>query len=126
MEQVDILIIDDEEKFAAMLAKRIELRGCHSKVCHDGKSALQWIEKHLNSITLILLDLQLPDMYGTQVLECIKKIHPTIPVAIMTGHGSEKDQKESERLGAFKFIHKPIDIDKLMTILEHLREKASD
>jgi DNA-binding NtrC family response regulator len=126
MEHIDILIIDDEEKFAAMLAKRIELRGCHTKVCHDGKTALQWIENHLGSITLILLDLQLPDMYGTQVLKCIKKINPAIPVAIMTGHGSEKDQKESELLGAFKFMHKPIDIGKLMTILEHIREMASD
>ena len=126
MEHIDILIIDDEEKFAAMLARRIELREYHSKVCHDGKTALQWIEKHLGSVSLILLDLQLPDMYGTQVLEDIKKIHPTIPVAIMTGHGSEKDQKECESLGAFKFMYKPINIDNLMTILEHIKEAPND
>ncbi len=126
MKHIDILIIDDEEKFAAMLARRIELRGCHSKVFHDGKTALQWIEKHPGSVLLILLDLQLPDMYGTQVLEGIKKIHPTVPVAIMTGHGSEKDKKECDLLGAFKFMHKPIDIDNLMTILEHIKEVPHD
>jgi DNA-binding NtrC family response regulator len=123
MKHIDILIIDDEEKFAAMLAKRIELRGYYSKICHDGKKALQWIKEHQNAVTLILLDLRLPDMYGTQVLKCIKKIHPTIPVAIMTGHGTEKDQKECELLGAFKFMHKPLNIDKLMTILKHIREQ---
>ena len=123
MKHIDILIIDDEEKFAAMLAKRIELRGCHSKICHDGKTALQWITDNWGAVTFILLDLQLPDIYGTQVLERIKKIAPTIPVAIMTGHGTDKDQKECEQLGAFKFMHKPLDIDQLMAILEHVKER---
>lgn len=122
MKHIDILIIDDEKKFAAMLAKRIELRGCSSEVCYDGRTALQWIKKHVDSITLILLDLQLPDLYGTQVLTRIKEINPVIPVIILTGHGTEQDRQECERLGAYKFIHKPLNIDELMTILEHIRE----
>lgn len=126
MDHIDILIIDDEEKFAAMLAKRIGLRGCRSKVCHNGKSALQWIKNHPGAISLILLDLKLPDIYGTQVLEHIKKLYPTLPVIIMTGHGSEKDQRECECLGALKFMHKPVDINKLMTILEHIKESVGD
>ncbi|WP_299977276.1 response regulator [Desulfobacula sp.] len=122
MEHGNVLIVDDEKKFADMLAKRTELRGYHSEVCYDGRTALQWIKKHVDSVTLILLDLQLPDMYGTEVLTRIKEINPAIPVIILTGHGTERDQQKCERLGAYKFMHKPLDIDKLMTILEHIRE----
>jgi DNA-binding NtrC family response regulator len=122
MKHIDILIIDDEKKFAAMLAKRIELRGCSCEICYDGKTAIDWLEKYVDSITLILLDLQLPDIYGTQVLTMIKKINPAIPVIILTGHGTEHDRQECDQLGAYMFIHKPLDIDKLMTILEHIKE----
>ncbi len=124
MKHIDILIIDDEKKFAAMLAKRIELRGCHSQVCYDGRTALQWIKEHSDYVTLILLDLQLPDLYGTKVLTEIKKMNPAIPVIILTGHGTEQDRQQCEQLGAYMFIHKPLDIDKLMTILERIRETS--
>ena len=124
MKHTDILIIDDEEKFAAMLARRIELRGCSSQVCYDGRTALQWVKKHSNSVTLILLDLQLPDIYGTKVLTGIKKINPAIPVIILTGHGTEQDRRQCEQLGAYMFIHKPLNIDELMTIMERVRETS--
>lgn len=122
MQHTDVLIIDDEKKFAAMLARRIKLRGCHSETCYDGRTALEWIEKHKILVTLILLDLQLPDLYGTKVLTRIKKINPEIPVIILTGHGTQQDQEKCERLGAYKFMHKPLDIDELMAILEQIRE----
>ena len=122
MKHTDILIIDDEKKFAGMLSKRVELRGYHSEVCHDGRTALKWIQGHNDSVTLILLDLQLPDMYGTEVLVGIKQINPTIPVIILTGHGTEQDQQKCELLGAYKFIHKPLNIDELMTIMDSIKE----
>ena len=122
MKHIDVLIVDDEKKFAFMLAKRIELRGCSCEICYDGKTALDWIEKNADSVTLILLDLQLPDIYGTRVLSMIKIINPTIPIIILTGHGTEKDRQQCEKLGAYMFIHKPLSIDQLMTILEQIKE----
>ena len=122
MEQISILIIDDEKKFATMLAKRIELRGCNCEICYDGKTAIDWIKKNADSVTLILLDLQLPDIYGTQVLTMIKEINSTIPVIILTGHGTEQDRQQCDELGAYMFMHKPLSIDKLMSIVEHIKE----
>ena len=122
MEHTDILIIDDEKKFAAMLAKRIELRGCSAEICYDGTSAIEWVKQYHASVTLILLDLQLPDLYGTKVLAGIKKIAPDIPVIILTGHGNEQDRQECTRLGAYMFVHKPLGIDKLMQILETIKK----
>jgi DNA-binding NtrC family response regulator len=124
MEHVDILIIDDEKKFAAMLSKRIGLRGHSSDICYDGKTALQWIQKKGDFVTLILLDLRLPDLYGTEVLTEIKKMNPAIPVIILTGHGTEQDRQQCEKLGAYMFIHKPLKIDELMTIMKRIKESS--
>lgn len=121
MKHVDILIIDDEEKFAAMLSKRIELRGCTADVCHDGQTGLDWITENKGRAHLVLLDLQLPDIYGIQVLAAIKEQAPDLPVIIVTGHGTEKDRLACEELGAFQFIHKPLKIDTLMALFEQIR-----
>ncbi|HCY85449.1 MAG TPA: response regulator [Desulfobacteraceae bacterium] len=125
MKHIDVLIIDDEEKFAAMLSKRIMLRGFSSDICHDGGQALEWVADPDNRATLILLDLQLPDMYGTNVLTEIKKIDPAVPVIILTGHGTEKDREECSRLGAYRFVHKPIQIDDIVAVLGEIGEAKS-
>ena len=124
MKQTDILIIDDEKKFAAMLSKRIQLRGYSAGVCYDGKTGLKWIKENKGCVALILLDLQLPDIYGTKVLAGIKDLYPDIPVIVLTGHGTEQDRQECERLGAYQFIHKPLKIDTLTAILENIRERS--
>ncbi len=123
MKRIDILLIDDEKKFALMLAKRLEVRGCTCHICFDGKSGLDWVRQNDNDVTLILLDLQLPDLYGTEVLKAIKEINTEVPVLILTGHGTETDRKECERLGAYLFLHKPLNLDQLMSTLEQFREK---
>lgn len=115
MKHYDLLIIDDERRFAELLVRRLNLRGVTCCVRYDGQSGLD-ILRH-QKFTLILLDLQLPDIYGTEVLARIKKIGVASPVVILTGHGSEKDRQECMAHGAHAFMHKPLDIDMLMSIL---------
>ncbi len=112
MKQSDLLIIDDEQRYADMLAKRLLLRGCRCQVCYNGRDAIAMLKKR--SFLLIVLDLQLPDMYGTEVLKFIRNIRKSVPVVVLTGHGTEKDRLECMRLGANAFIHKPLDIDRLI------------
>ncbi len=121
MKQIDILIVDDEIKFADMLSRRLSLRGITCQACYDGQSGLQWIKNNPGAAALILLDLKLPDMYGTQVLAHIKQIDPGIPVFIITGHGTREDEKECLGLGAVEFIHKPVSIEKITTLLNCVR-----
>ena len=121
MKQYDLLSVDDEQRFANMLAKRLNLRGCVCEVCFSGKEALNIVKQ--KTFFLILLDLHLPDMYGIEVLIRIKEIDTRTPVIILTGHGTEKDRRECMRQGAYDFIHKPLGIEKLMTILAQIREE---
>ena len=120
MKRYDILIVDDEQRYAEMLARRLGLRGLTCKVCCDGQAAIAAIvEAHF---PLIILDLRLPDLYGTEVLAHIKQRQPETAVVILTGHGTEADRVECLARGAHAFMHKPLDIDRLVTIMTQIKE----
>ena len=121
MKQYNLLIVDDEQRFADMLAKRLSLRGCHCDICYNGQQAIDLVQQ--NNFFLILLDLHLPDIYGSEVLAQIKAISPQTPVIILTGHGTEKDRQTCLQQGAYASWHKPVAIDKLMAILARIREE---
>ena len=122
MKLYDLLIIDDEKRFANMLAKRLSLRGCNCEVCYRGQQALDLVGR--KNFFLILLDLHLPDIYGTEVLQRIKEIDPKANVIIVTAHGNEKDRKVCMQLGAHAFMHKPVSIDDLMAMLDRIEETS--
>ena len=120
MKQYNLLIVDDEQRFADMLAKRLSLRGCHCDVCYNGQQALDRVRQ--KNFFLILLDLRLPDIYGIEVLERIKLISAMTPVVILTAHGAEEDRQACMQHGAYAFWHKPLVIDELMSILARIGE----
>jgi len=122
MKQYNLLIVDDEQRFADMLAKRLNLRGCHCDVCYNGQQALDLVT--LKDFFLILLDLHLPDIYGTEVLAGIKAISAQTPVIILTGHGTEEDRRTCMQQGAYAFWHKPLVIDGLMATLAQIGEMS--
>jgi DNA-binding NtrC family response regulator len=123
MKQYHILIVDDEKRYANMLAKRLNLRGCVCEVCYSGSEALEILK--YKTFFLVILDLHLPDIYGVDVLTRIKKRDTTMPVMILTGHGTEKDRQECMQIGAYAFMHKPLGIEALMTILAHVGEMSA-
>jgi DNA-binding response OmpR family regulator len=122
MKQYHLLIVDDEQRYADMLAKRLSLRGCHCEVCYNGQQALDLVAR--KNFFLILLDLHLPDIYGTEVLTRIKVISAMTPVIILTGHGTEVDRRACMQQGAYAFMHKPLGIDELLAILARIREMS--
>lgn len=123
MIQHNLLVVDDEQRFANMLAKRLGLRGLACEVCYTGKEALNRVKKE--DFSLVLLDLHLPDMYGTEVLVRIKKESFQTPVVILTGHGTEEDRRECMKQGAYAFIQKPSSMEELMAILGQIEEASA-
>ena len=122
MKQYNLLIVDDEQRFVDMLAKRLRLRGCHCDVCYNGQQALDLIRQ--KNFFLILLDLHLPDIYGIEVLTRIKGISAMTPVIILTGHGTEEDRRACIQQGAYAFWHKPLGIDELIAVLARIGEMS--
>ena len=120
MKHFDILIVDDEQRYADMLAKRLGLRSLTCKVCYDGQTAIDIVGEEFFSV--VILDLRLPDLYGTEVLTRIKQCWPETTVIILTGHGTEKDREQCMARGAHSFMNKPLDIDRLVTIMTGIKE----
>lgn len=123
MKHNKILIVDDEQRYADMLARRLTLRGLTCQVCYDGRTA---IDLHASEpFALVILDLRLPDLYGTEVLTRIKQSRPVTEVVILTGHGTDRDREQCMKIGANAFINKPVDIDQLITIMSQIKEKSA-
>ena len=112
MENIKLLIVDDEEEFAATLAERLELRGFSSKSASCGINALEVLKSNF-SPDVVLLDLKMPDVSGFEVLIEIKEKYPSIEVIMLTGHGAATGGKDSKERGAFDYIMKPVDINEL-------------
>jgi DNA-binding NtrC family response regulator len=61
----------------------------------------------------------MPGLDGIEVLRRVKDTYPQVEVIIMTGHGSERDEEEARRLGAYDYLRKPVDINDLMEIIRN-------
>lgn len=76
---------------------------------------------------VMVLDLRMPGIDGMDVLRKVRKTHPKVQVIILTGHGTDIDEEEASKLGAFHYHKKPIDIDELLsTVKKAYREKIED
>lgn len=109
---IKVLFVDDEEDFVRTMAERMEMRELGGEVAFSGQQALQMLEDDVPDV--MVLDLRMPGIDGMEVLRRVKKTFPQIEVIIMTGHGSDKDEEEARRLGAFDYLRKPVDIEHLM------------
>lgn len=112
---IKVLIVDDELDFLDSLSKRMELRGYKVSKAPDGIKALELVEK--NSFDVVILDLKMPGIDGQEVLEKIKKKKKNTEVIILSAHGSEEVASRTMELGAFCYITKPIEIEKLISVI---------
>ncbi|SKA79975.1 Response regulator containing CheY-like receiver, AAA-type ATPase, and DNA-binding domains [Paucidesulfovibrio gracilis DSM 16080] len=116
-----VLLVDDEREFVQTLSERLMLRDMGSAVVYDGESALNLVEE--DEPEVMILDLKMPGIDGIEVLRRVKQSRPEIEVIILTGHGSEEDREVCMELGAFAYLHKPVDIDVLSKTLKEANEK---
>ena len=112
-----VLVVDNETEFAATLAERLRLRKIEAESVFSGTDALAVVPRFQPDV--VILDLQMPDMSGLDVLSQIKNIDATIEVILLTGHGSFEAGISGMELGAFDYIVKPID---LVLLLDKITE----
>jgi DNA-binding response OmpR family regulator len=117
MKDLKVLLVDDEEEFVKSLSERLQMRDFHSNTVLDGEQALEFV-KDKDEPDVMVLDLKMPGIDGIEVLRQVKKVYPTIEVIILTAHGTEKDEEEARRLGAFDYLQKPLSIDVLAPMVE--------
>ena len=114
-----ILIIEDEEPIRRVLARILteENESYQVEVAEDGVIGLDKIKN--NEYDLILCDIKMPRMDGVELLEAVKKIDSEIPIVMISGHGVMETAINTMRLGAFDYISKPPDLNRLLTTVRN-------
>lgn len=118
-----ILIIDDERPILLTLEALLGRHGYQPETAATAAYGLKILKS--NSPALVLLDLQLPDAEGLQMLDQIKRDHPEVQVIILTAHDSLSNAIESIKRGAYHFISKPYAPEELLSLVEKALEKQS-
>ncbi|MFZ0240617.1 MAG: sigma-54 dependent transcriptional regulator [Desulfobacterales bacterium] len=107
-----ILIVDDEKNYTRILGAVLEEEGFEILAANSGPAALEILEG--SDVDLVLTDLKMPMMDGIQLLEKIKARDPELPVLMMTAHGTVDNAVEAMQKGAYSYILKPFDNDRLI------------
>ncbi len=110
-----VMLVDDEKEFVQTLSERLRTRNLESSIAYDGEQALAMADEDAPDV--IVLDLMMPGIDGIETLRRMKRDHPQVEVIILTGHGSERERREAENLGAFAYLRKPVDIDHLARVM---------
>ncbi len=118
-----VLIIDDEEKLRSLLTKIVSLEGYEVLQAGDCKTALKKLEQ--NHIDAVLCDVKLPDGNGVDLCKEIKEKYPPVEVILMTAYGNIPDGVQAIKNGAFDYIVKGDDNNKIIPLLSRVTEKVN-
>ena len=122
---IKILIIEDEEPIRRVLVRILtdEDKAYKVEEAADGKEGLALLGKH--NFDLVLCDIKMPKMDGIEVLQSANARKIGIPFIMLTGHGNVETAVEAMKLGAYDFISKPPDLNRLLTTVRHALENKS-
>lgn len=124
MKKLRLLLVDDENEFVETLADRLKMRELDASIARNGEEALSAVKEEEPDV--IVLDLKMPGIDGIEVLKRVKKAYPHVEVIILTGHGSKQDEEAARRLGAFDYVRKPADLDRLVSRIKNaFKQKMS-
>ena len=120
----DILIIDDEEDIRLMIAGILHDEGFETRDAGDSDSALAQVRSRRPSLVILDIWLQNSELDGIDILKVIKAEHPTLPVVMISGHGTIETAVKAIQFGAYDFLEKPFKSDRLLLIVERAIEAA--
>jgi len=115
-----LLIVDDEPGIRRSLGESLSEEGYAVLKAERGEQVLQLLEDpDGDGLDLVLLDVWLPGQDGLETLKRAKQLRPNLPVVMISGHGSIDTALQATKLGAFDFLEKPIDLDRLLLVVRN-------
>ncbi len=119
----NILLVDDEKAIRKTLKEILEYEKYKVDEAEDGPSALEKIQN--NQYDVVLLDIKMPKMDGLEVLEKAREVSPDTSYIMISGHGNIETAVEATKKGAFDFISKPPDLNRLLITVRNAMDKTS-
>lgn len=110
-----ILVVDDEKHIREGLVAALSMDGYDGLQASDGEEA--WKIINSTPVDMVITDLRMPGMSGSELLKKIYSTYPTIPVVVLTGHGTIEDAVEAMQNGAVDFLTKPVNLDHLSVLI---------
>ncbi len=123
MPEARVLIVEDDPSIRAGLRDALGLSGYSVAEAGDGRSGLEAVLA--GGVDLVLLDIMLPEIGGLQVLECIRRERPALPVICLTALGEPADRVRGLRAGADDYIVKPFGVDELLARVEAVLRRST-
>src|SRR5574340_1849829 len=117
-----ILVAEDEEITLKHLLSTLRSEGYEVSGTGNGREAFELVNS--DNFDLLITDVKMPEMAGTELLEKVKELHPDIDVMIVTGFGSVGAAVEAMKKGAYDYITKPFDLDELVIKVRKISDKA--
>lgn len=114
-----VLIVDDDQGMARTTAMILDRKGCATTTAKSGPEALRRIRER--AFDIIFLDIKMPLMDGVETHDRIKAIQPDAVVVMMTGYAVEELIQQALENGAWDILYKPLDIDRVVTIIERAK-----
>ncbi|MCL2296695.1 MAG: response regulator, partial [Proteobacteria bacterium] len=108
----DILLVDDDIDLLKLITLRLSSAGYRVRTAESGERALAMIE--VTPPSLVITDLRMPGMDGMQLFDALHRRHPTLPVIILTAHGTIPEAVAATERGVFGFLTKPFESQELM------------
>lgn len=116
-----ILVIDDERAIRNSLKEILEYEKHEVEVAEDGESGIETFQK--GGYDVVLCDIKMPQMDGIEVLDKLQEISSETPVIMISGHGNIDTAVESIKKGAFDFIEKPLDLNRILITIRNATDK---
>ena len=116
-----VLIIDDEKAIRRALREILEFEECNVEEAENGKEGLELIEK--NEYDLIFCDIKMPVIDGLDVLSRTIKLNVETPIIMISGHGNIETAVQAIKDGAFDFIEKPLDLNRILVTLRNATDR---
>ncbi|HOK86898.1 sigma-54-dependent transcriptional regulator [Tenuifilum sp.] len=117
-----ILVIDDEKAIRNTLKDILEVEGHSVDVAEDGHAGLEMFDN--GAYELVLCDIKMPQMDGIEVLEKLQERQPDVPVVMISGHGNIDTAVDAIKKGAYDFIEKPLDLNRLLITIRNATDKT--
>ncbi|MBU0928921.1 MAG: sigma-54 dependent transcriptional regulator [Spirochaetes bacterium] len=116
-----ILVVDDEKNIREGLGEYLRLDGYDISLAADGREGVAAVDR--GDVDLVITDLRMPGLSGGDLLKHVASRYPSVPVIVLTGHGTVEDAVSAMRNGAYDFITKPVNLDHLSILVKRALER---